>query len=89
MIPNFAVIGIDTPQFHWPRLWLPVFLLWIPAILLAPLVLLVLLVLAIPGMICGVNVWRAVGVLWGILANLAGTDVCVHADGNHIIVKIT
>jgi hypothetical protein len=88
MTPNFAVIGIDTPRFHWPRLWLPVFLLWIPAIVLAPLVLLILLLLTIPGLICGVNVWRTVGVLWGIVANLTGTDVRVHADCNHVVVRI-
>jgi len=88
MIPNFAVIGIDTPRLHWPRLWLPVFLLWIPAILLAPLVLLILLVLTIPAWVGGFNVWRALRVLWGILTNLTGTDVRVHADGNHVVVRI-
>jgi hypothetical protein len=88
MTPNFAVIGVDTPRFHWPRLWLPVFLLWIPAILLAPLLLLILLVLTIPACIGGISIWRAVRVLWGILANLPGTDVRVHADGNHVVVRI-
>jgi len=27
MTPNFAVIGIETPHWHTPRLWLPLFLL--------------------------------------------------------------
>ena len=88
MTPNFAVVGIDTPHFHWPRLWLPVFLLWIPVILLVPLLLLILLVLAIPACIGGVSIWRSARVVWGILANLAGTDVCVHADGNHVVVRL-
>ena len=42
MTPNFAVVGVDTSDFHMPRLWVPVFLLWIPVILLSPLIFLVL-----------------------------------------------
>ena len=47
MIPNFAVIGFETPQWHMPRLWIPLFLLWIPVVLLSPIVFLVLVVIAI------------------------------------------
>ena len=38
MTPNFAVIGVETPQWHMPRLWIPLFLLWIPVVLLSPIV---------------------------------------------------
>jgi hypothetical protein len=47
MIPNFAVIGVETPQWHMPNLWIPLFLLWIPVILLSPLIFLVLVAIAI------------------------------------------
>jgi hypothetical protein len=85
MTPNFAVVGIDAPGFHWPRIWLPVFLLWIPALLLAPFVLVVLAVVCWLGRVSFAN---AVGVLWGILCSLPGTHVRVHADGKDIVVRI-
>ena len=47
MTPSFAVIGIETPQWHMPRIWVPLFLLWIPVLLLSPIIFLVLVVLAI------------------------------------------
>jgi hypothetical protein len=85
MTPNFAVVGIDAPGFHWPRIWLPVFLLWIPAILLAPFVLLVLAAACFLGR---VSFWTTVAVLWRILCSLPGTDVQVRADGNNVVVRI-
>jgi hypothetical protein len=85
MTPNFAVVGIDAPGFHWPRIWLPVFLLWIPAILLAPFVLVVLAVVCFLGR---VSFFRTISVLWGILCSLPGTHVRVHADGKDIVVRI-
>jgi hypothetical protein len=85
MTPNFAVVGFDAPGFHWPRIWLPVFLLWIPAIMLAPFVLLVLAVVCWLGR---VSFSRTIAVLWGILCSLPGTHVHVRADGNNIVVRI-
>jgi hypothetical protein len=85
MTPNFAVVGIDAPGFHWPRIWLPVFLLWIPAIMLAPFVLLVLAVVCWLGR---VSFSRTIAVLWGIVCSLPGTHVHVRADGNNIVVRI-
>ena len=85
MTPNFAVVGIDAPGFHWPRIWLPVFLLWIPAIMLAPLVLLVLAVVCFLGR---VNFWTTIAVLWRILCSLPGTDVRVRAEGSNVVVRI-
>jgi hypothetical protein len=85
MTPNFAVVGIEAPEFHWPRIWLPVFLLWIPAIVLAPFVLLLLAVVCFLGR---VSFWTTVAVLWGILCSLPGTDVRVQADGNNVVVRI-
>jgi hypothetical protein len=96
MTPNFAVIGINTPHFHLPRLWLPVFLLWIPAILLSPLILLALVAVWLVGRItvqgvrlnAGIDPWRVIAILWGILCALPGTDVRVSAHDAQIQVCI-
>jgi hypothetical protein len=85
MTPNFAVIGVETPQWHMPRLWIPLFLLWIPVVLLSPIVFLVLVAIAIAAR---TNIWRLIGLLWGILSSLRGTDIRVTAEGNHVLVRI-
>ena len=96
MTPNFAVVGIETPGFRMPRFWLPVFLLWIPAILLSPLILLVVLAVWMAG--CAnvravrlngwVNPWRVIAILWSILCALPGTHVRVTTHDAHIQVRI-
>jgi len=48
MTPNIAVIRIQPGQAWCPPIPLPLFLLWIPAILLAPLILLTVWIL--PGL---------------------------------------
>jgi hypothetical protein len=85
MTPTFAVVGIQTPGFKCPCLWLPVFLLWIPALLLAPLIFLVLLGVCIAGRI---SLWRAIAAFWGILCSLHGTDVRVTAENTRILVRV-
>ena len=85
MIPNFAVIGVETPEFHIPRLWIPLFLLWIPVILLSPLIFLVLVAIAIASR---TTIWRLIGICWNILSSLRGTDVRVLSEGNHVVVRI-
>ncbi len=85
MTPNIAIVRIETPHWRWPRLWIPLFLLWIPALLLAPFILLVLFGLCIAGQI---RFLRAVAVFWSILCSLPGTNVRVRADGNNIQVRI-
>jgi hypothetical protein len=85
MIPNFAVIGVQTPHWHMPRLWVPLFLLWIPVILLSPVIFLVLVAIAIAAR---TSIWRLIAILWGILSSLRGTDIRVVADGNHVVVRI-
>jgi hypothetical protein len=85
MTPNFAVVGVDAPGFHWPRIWLPIFLLWIPAIVVAPFV---LLVLAVVCLAARVSFFRTIWVAWGILTSLPGTDVRVQADGTNVLVRI-
>jgi len=85
MIPNFAVIRVKTPRWHMPNLWVPLFLLWIPVILLSPLIFLVLVAIAIAAQ---TSIWRLIAMFWNILAGLRGTDVRVTADGNHVLVRI-
>lgn len=85
MIPTVAIVRIQTPHWHTPQLWLPLFLLWILVLPLSPLILLVLLGLSIAGR---VNPWRALSAFWGILCSLSGTHVRVCADGNKVQVRI-
>ncbi|MFZ0305472.1 MAG: hypothetical protein WAL75_22475 [Terracidiphilus sp.] len=85
MTPNLAVLEIRAPHWHVPRLWLPLFLLWIPVIVLSPLI---LLVFVGAGIAFRISPWRAIAVLWRLLCALPGTDVRVTADGTHVFVKI-
>ena len=85
MTPNFAVIGIDTPGFHMPRLWFPVFLLWIPVILLSPLIFLVLVVIAV---FTHNTIWRIIAISWAVLAGLTGTNIHVNAPDAKILVRL-
>ena len=85
MTPNFAVVAMETPTWHLPRLWIPLFLLWIPVVLLSPIIFLVLVAVAIA---TRTTIWRLIAVCWGILSGLPGTDVRVHADDNHVLVRV-
>jgi hypothetical protein len=85
MTPNFAVIGIQTPEWHGPNFWIPLFLLWIPLILLSPVIFLVLVAIAIAAQ---TNIWRLIGMFWNIVSGLRGTDIRVSAEGNHVLVRI-
>lgn len=85
MIPLIAVIGVETPYWHMPRLWIPLILLWIPILLLSPIL---LLVLAVACIATGISVWKAIGVFWSILSSLPGTDVRVIADQKNVVVRI-
>ncbi|HLY43473.1 MAG TPA: hypothetical protein VKR52_19830 [Terracidiphilus sp.] len=86
MTPNFAVVRIENGGRRWGiPIVVPLFLLWIPAILLGPLVLLVLWAVCIA---VDVSFLNAVSTFWGIVCGLRGTDVRVCADGNRITVRI-
>lgn len=85
MTPNFAVIRIQ-PEHAWvPPIPLPLFLLWIPGILLAPFV---LLAIWITCLVFKLRFWRTLWVLWDLLCALPGTNVRVCADGKKITVRI-
>ena len=85
MTPNIAIVHIQNPRFRGFPIVLPVFLLWIPVILLSPFILLVLLGVSIASR---VNPWRVISVVWDLICALPGTDVRVSADGNHVTVRI-
>ena len=85
MIPTLAILRVETPHWRTPQLWLPLFLLWIPVLLLSPLIFLVLLGLCIASR---VSLGNALSAFWGILCSLSGTHVRVCADGNKVQVQI-
>jgi hypothetical protein len=37
MIPSIAILRIENTRWRSPNLWIPLFLLWIPVLLLSPL----------------------------------------------------
>jgi hypothetical protein len=85
MTPNFAVVCVENPHWHTPRLWLPLFLLWIPVVLFSPVIFLVLVALAI---VTRTTIWRIMAIFWNLVCALRGTDIRVTADGNHVLVRI-
>lgn len=85
MIPSIATVRIENPQWRGIRLWLPLFLLWIPLIVLSPLILLLVLAVSAAGRI---NPWRVIATFWALSCGLRGTDVRVCADGNKVVVRI-
>jgi hypothetical protein len=85
MTPNIAIIRVDTSDGHTIPLWIPVFLLWIPLIILSPLIILVIFGLSLAGRI---NPFIACRVLWGFLCSLSGIQVRVLADDANVYVRI-
>lgn len=85
MTPNLAIVRIENERWWCPPIPIPLFLLWIPAILLGPFVLLVLWAMCLAR---GVRFWPVLSVAWGILCALPGTSVRVTADGNRVHVRI-
>ena len=85
MTPNIAIVQIQNPHWRGCKLWLPLFLLWIPLILLSPLILLVILIACWLGRI---NFIRAIAAFWSISCGLPGTDVRVSTGANRILVRI-
>ena len=85
MTPNIAIVRIDYPHSRRIRLWLPLFLLWIPSILLAPIALTVLLIVCVA---LGIPFGRSIAAFWNLLCSLPGTDVRVCTEGNKVMVRI-
>lgn len=88
MIPNLAVIRIQGERGWCPLIPVPLFLLWIAAIVLSPLILAALLVLWVVCIGAGYQMWTILGAVWRVLWALPGTQVRVTAEGKHIFVRI-
>jgi len=89
MIPNAAVLEIESRHFHMPRLWIPLILLWIPLILVLLLISPVLfIVICAMSIATGVGSFRVVRIFWDILSSLRGTDVRVTSNGNKVLVRL-
>jgi len=85
MIPFIAVIGVQTPYWHMPRLWIPLILLWIPLLLISPIL---LLVVAGASVATGIGFCKSIAVFWAIQCSLPGTDVRVTVDQKNVLVRI-
>lgn len=85
MTPSIAVVHVQTPEWRGCRIWLPLFLLWIPLILLSPLILLVIVVTCLA---LRVNPGRAIAAFWALSCSLPGTDVRVVSEGTRVVVRI-
>ena len=75
MIPNVAIVRIQSLHWRGFRIWIPLFLLWIP----------VLLACCIAG---GIDFFTVITTFWGLLTGLRGTDVRVASNGSHVTVRI-
>jgi len=85
MTPNIAYVRIESPHWRSIPMWIPLFLLWIPAIILSPLIFLVILGLSLAGKL---NPWNTFCVLWDLVCALPGTHVRVIADETNVNVRI-
>lgn len=87
MTPSFAVLRIQVPEhsFWGFPIILPLFLLWIPALLLAPFA---LVILAFVCVAANTSFIKTVSAAWSLLCALPGTDVRVTAEGKRITVRI-
>jgi hypothetical protein len=72
MIPFVALVSVPDRRSHTFRLWIPLFLVWL---LVLPLSLLLLPAVLIGGLVCRVNPFRALSVVWQILTALKDTNV--------------
>ena len=85
MIPSLLALHLRTATGRRIRLWIPLFLVWLVLLPVAPLLLMLLLVGALIGRI---NPWRAVAVLWGILTSLSGVNVDVSSPQAEVAVRM-
>jgi uncharacterized membrane protein len=74
MIPFVAVVSLRDQESRTFRIWIPLVLIWV---LLLPLAVLVSPFIFVACMVCRVNPFRGVGVMWQILVALADTRVDV------------
>jgi hypothetical protein len=88
MIPNVAVVRVQSEHFWCPAIPIPLFLIWLVVLLLSPLLLVALAVLWAFCLGAGFPLGRAIKAFWGILCALPGTDVRVTAEGKLVTVRV-
>ena len=74
MIPFVAVVSLNRQNSRTFRFWIPMFLVWL---MLLPLAILLSPFLFIACLLCRVNPFRGVAVVWQILSALGHTEVGV------------
>jgi uncharacterized membrane protein len=72
MIPFVAVVSLRNQQSHTFRLWVPLFLVWL---LLLPLAVVLSPFVFLACLVCRVNPFRGVAVMWQILNALTDTQL--------------
>jgi len=72
MIPFVAVVSLRNNDSRTFRFWIPIFLIWL---LLLPLAVLLSPFMFLTCLVCRVNPFRGVAVMWQILTALGDTDV--------------
>jgi hypothetical protein len=72
MIPFVAVVSLRNHESSSFRLWVPLILIWL---LLLPLAILLSPFIFIACLLCRVNPFRGVAVVWQILNALADTNI--------------
>jgi uncharacterized membrane protein len=72
MIPFVAVVSLRNQESRTFRLWIPLFLVWL---LLLPLCVLLSPFVFIACLVCRVNPFRGVAVMWQMLSALGDTQV--------------
>lgn len=85
MIPLFAVVRIVKSPGRAPRIWVPLFLIWL---LLAPLALLLLPIAVAACLIARINPTRALSALFGCLAALRGTHIEVDTRQRSVLIHV-
>ena len=87
MTPNLAIVRIQDPahSFLGFPIVLPLFLLWIPVLLLGPLA---LMILAIVCVVSNINFLKILAAAWGLQCSLPGTDVRVSVEAKRITIRI-
>jgi hypothetical protein len=74
MIPFVAVVSLRDQESRTFRLWIPMVLIWV---LLVPFAVVVSPFIFVACLVCRVNPFRGVGVMWAILVALADMRVDV------------
>jgi uncharacterized membrane protein len=72
MIPFVAVVSLRNQESRTFRLWIPLVLVWL---LLLPLAILLSPFIFVACLVCRVNPFRGIAVIWQILSALTDTQV--------------